>query len=959
MRLALVVIFSLIVIFELSYAFAEEVMFDQTIYVNEHSGVLTIIDSSVSSNEIENVRVSSGGEQIWVDLYRIGNSDSFKSNFINFTVVGESDDGISPALKITETSAIDVEYVGIDYLSRANMEKADNPFPSGYNSIKTFSIEANLNCHQRYDVDNDQDGDDDKDFICDKWENQDDGFIVSYPTQSDYKLPCDFPDYSNDSLGTKVCPSLDKKDIYIEIDYMAGHYPNVESLEKVVEAFQNAPGNPINLHITIDEKLPHINQLDFHDPMLDGFHEIKAQHFGTISERGDPNWDNNEIAKAQVFYYYLWAHDQTFVNVGSSGISEESGNDGAVTLGSFDGMVGSTDQQAGSFMHELGHNLGIDHGGSVDDQDNCKPNLLSVMTYSRQFSEFLERPLDYSRQSVGNQINHSSLGMEHELNDQDGISGYPNCPFVSSTNENDLDFDGIVDVCDSQTIVNSDTTPKSDTSLFGDLIIENGSVLTINPGTTVDFDMKNQNVTVRDGGGILIHSGGGINGFVPLDSNQNEVLDSHENLQMVFGDENNPTRVEHTQQLDIIWPSEWKNIRYISDINGNWVCPPPENVAWEDIQPVELDSVDQWSEINLSRESDYWTQGRSVDSPNHQPISLNNQPSNLPIIKTGLEETSSFNDNSLKGNPSSNISSEPSGDKTVTIKQDSGNKELFGEGFTCDDCFSPSVVSIPVGKKVTWVNEDNSEPHSITTISLKEVNQLEENCPYCDYTGELNNNIFMEGQTFSHTFDSPGLYPYQCIFHSWMKGTVCVGPDCKITPTTTDRFDLKGKWCLTETEVNEQITDNPGLNRNRAPLCSDPSKSGEEAIKMDNVRAARSVNVDNVLVIINKLDIQKDFASETDKNILIADLEKIRELVWKDQMPEVLDSYINLTKSVQAKITNEEAKQKLLDALNRNIKSSSNSVPEFETFTILILIFSTIIIVTISRKMPLNSIFYK
>jgi hypothetical protein len=47
-------------------------------------------------------------------------------------------------------------------------------------------------------------------------------------------------------------------------------------------------------------------------------------------------------------------------------------------------------------MHELGHNLGFRHGGA--DNVNCKPNYLSVMSYSRQFSNLIStRPLDYSR----------------------------------------------------------------------------------------------------------------------------------------------------------------------------------------------------------------------------------------------------------------------------------------------------------------------------------------------------------------------------------------------------------------------------------------------------------------------------------------------------------------------------------------------------------------------------------
>ena len=72
---------------------------------------------------------------------------------------------------------------------------------------------------------------------------------------------------------------------------------------------------------------------------------------------------------------------------------------------------GTTDQQEGTFMHELGHNLGLEHGGR--DGINCKPNYLSVMSYSRQFSDILgNRPLDYSRNGL-NPLNENS-GLDEE-----------------------------------------------------------------------------------------------------------------------------------------------------------------------------------------------------------------------------------------------------------------------------------------------------------------------------------------------------------------------------------------------------------------------------------------------------------------------------------------------------------------------------------------------------------------
>ncbi len=43
----------------------------------------------------------------------------------------------------------------------------------------------------------------------------------------------------------------------------------------------------------------------------------------------------------------------------------------------------TTEQTAGTYMHELGHNFGLHHGG--DDEYNYKPNYLSVMNYAFQF----------------------------------------------------------------------------------------------------------------------------------------------------------------------------------------------------------------------------------------------------------------------------------------------------------------------------------------------------------------------------------------------------------------------------------------------------------------------------------------------------------------------------------------------------------------------------------------------
>ena len=111
----------------------------------------------------------------------------------------------------------------------------------------------------------------------------------------------------------------------------------------------------------------------------------------------------------------------------ASGVSDVGGEDSLITLGLWgnpadnghtpDGAPASDGQtesvQAGTFMHELGHSIGLTHGGYTYAQGtyiptlgpNCKPNFQSVMNYS--FQTTLLTPLnngtpvpDYSGQAL-------------------------------------------------------------------------------------------------------------------------------------------------------------------------------------------------------------------------------------------------------------------------------------------------------------------------------------------------------------------------------------------------------------------------------------------------------------------------------------------------------------------------------------------------------------------------------
>ena len=144
----------------------------------------------------------------------------------------------------------------------------------------------------------------------------------------------------------------------------------------------------------------------------------------SVATAGSPRINTSLTdAISQGVHYIPWIHTigTSTTACGPSGQSELPGNDGVVSLGcNFNTVesgfaypagdarkatVGDRQQQAGTFLHELSHNLGINHGGPqvllvaengfavgsspADTTVNCKPQYTSVMSYTRQFPSYL------------------------------------------------------------------------------------------------------------------------------------------------------------------------------------------------------------------------------------------------------------------------------------------------------------------------------------------------------------------------------------------------------------------------------------------------------------------------------------------------------------------------------------------------------------------------------------------
>ncbi len=292
-----------------------------------------------------------------------------------------------------------------------------------------------------YDTDGNGTADNDGDSLCDDWED----FGIDTDGNGTNDLPLPLPPFN---------AKRDQRDVFVEIDWIDNNIAHDKpksgtvkgvtglhpmGLSAVVEAFKNAPppiggSGGIDLHLSpgsadlVDEALPTATSTSFKGATSE-FQILKrgasgnpchakpppsiVGYFGTTTDRNSGNCDAILGAKALVFRYALfggkWAD-----GVGS-GIATYGGSDMFIGVGMWEDYQAYSagahtvycitlddcwgELQAGTFMHELGHTLGLRHG--VVDNLIYKPNHFSVMNYVYQTrSQVFERTLDYARYKI-------------------------------------------------------------------------------------------------------------------------------------------------------------------------------------------------------------------------------------------------------------------------------------------------------------------------------------------------------------------------------------------------------------------------------------------------------------------------------------------------------------------------------------------------------------------------------
>jgi plastocyanin len=126
----------------------------------------------------------------------------------------------------------------------------------------------------------------------------------------------------------------------------------------------------------------------------------------------------------------------------------------------------------------------------------------------------------------------------------------------------------------------------------------------------------------------------------------------------------------------------------------------------------------------------------------------------LPVIETDGTDT---NGTDTGGNATGTTGATGAGDATTT-----GVSIVLSSSTLTTDAYDPNPIQVSVGDTVIWTNDDST----IHTVTSGENGQPD---------GLFDSSIMAPQQTFEHTFtEGAGEYPYFCVLHPNMVGTVSV-----------------------------------------------------------------------------------------------------------------------------------------------------------------------------------------
>jgi len=198
-------------------------------------------------------------------------------------------------------------------------------------------------------------------------------------------------------------------------------------------------------------------------------------------------------------------------------------------------------------------------------------------------------------------------------------------------------------------------------------------------------------------------------------------------------------------------------------------------------------------------------------------------------------------------------------EQTPTTTSTAANTVENAEGSSspgCEpDCFIPSTITINPGEQVTFNNNDNAA-HTSTAGH-----------PSDGPSGVWDSSLVMVGQSYTTPALDEGTYPYFCMVHPWMTGTVIVG-EGGATPTQEESSQAQDDAAerIAAAEAAAQAAEEAAAAAEaeaaaRIAEAEAAAKAAEEA-----AQAAEEASQDRIeaAAVNEKIEITMDFTNDSD-----------------------------------------------------------------------------------------------
>ena len=243
-----------------------------------------------------------------------------------------------------------------------------------------------------------------------------------------------------------------------------------------------------------------------------------------------------------------------------------------------------------------------------------------------------------------------------------------------------------------------------------------------------------------------------------------------------------------------------------------------------------------------------------------------------------------------------------------------------------NECYIPFKVTVHPGDKVIWSNDDTAA-HTVTSGTAAD-----------GPDGLFDSSLFMAGATFSHTFDTLGEYPYFCMVHPWMEGTVMttVGGGVKADlgqmtigsgaqPSESNKMSAESSMKVSDTELMIDYT----ISSGKVVSIMPDIESNSLVVGIDS-------NEDGTITLeLPRTVVDAKMGDSDDEFFVLADGE---EVIFEESISET-----HRTLTVAFPANTEE-----IEIIGTFV------VPEFGTIAVMILAVAIISIIVVSAKSRLS-----